>query len=561
MFRFFRKHTWLLVIILGLTIISFLFFMGKAPSSGGGRGGGDFGTMYGHTISAELLEQVRSEFYITYFEQTGEWPDKSRSITPFQIDQQVYSYLMMQFKAKDMGIYVDDNSAAAGADQVLRSPAIMRTFQTTQPVSADNFVKLLLEPEGLTAADFERSVRARLTINQLVDALGLPGALVTPQEAATLYDRDNQEISSEAVFFSASNYLSQTAATPVAVGQFYTNNMAAYREPDRVQVKYIVFEVSNYLAQSKAEWLKTNFDENVNSIYDKYGATEFASEKTPDAAKAKIRDLLIERRALSDAGMQANDFVKTLYGMTPVKPENLAALANQQNLPVYTTAPFGESTGPEEFDAPADFAKKAFALNSDSPYIGPIVGSDAVYVIACAGQMPSSIPSFDEIHSRVARDFENAQAISIAQHLGTNFYFTAEVQMATGKKFASIASANRLTPVVLSPFSLISSEVPELDNHAELGQLKQAAFTTQPGKISRFIPTAEGGFILYVESVLPVDQTKKTADFPKFLSEVRRSRQNEAFNLWLNSEFGRQIVTTPFYQEQQQQANQASAAR
>ena len=37
--------------------------------------------------------------------------------------------------------------------------------------------------------------------------MGLSGRLITPQEAATLYQRENQEVPPQIVFFSASNYL------------------------------------------------------------------------------------------------------------------------------------------------------------------------------------------------------------------------------------------------------------------------------------------------------------------------------------------------------------------
>jgi hypothetical protein len=552
MFRFFRKHSWILIGTLTLTIISFVVFMGKGPSrSGNGGSGGDYGTMYGHEISATMYDQVRREFFIAYWEQTGEWPDKSRSMTPDQIEQQVYSYLLLQLKAKDLGIHVGDDAAATAADSLLRSRAIMQLFGTSQPVPPQTFIEQGLAPEGLTAADFERSIRSRVAINQLVDVLGLSGTLITPQEAGSLYNRDYQEFSAQAVFFSASNYLSQVTASPAAIAQFYTNNQAAYREPDRVQVNYVVFNASNWMAQSKAEWAKNNFDETVESVYQKYGNTEqFAGEKTPEAAKAKIRELLINRRALSDAGIQANNFVSELYAMTPVNPQNLATLAKQKNLAVLTSAPFGESTGPEDFDAPEALTKAAFQLNADSPYTGPIPGSDAVYVIALANQLPSSIPSLAQIYPRVAQDFETQQAIALAQQAGTNF--TAAIGMTTGKTFPQVAEAHGVTPVVLSPFSLSSSEVPELGDHAELGQLKQAAFTTPAGKISRFVPTAEGGFILYVQSLLPVDESKKTADFPQYLAQARRARQNEAFSLWLNTELNRELVTTPYYQQKAQ---------
>jgi parvulin-like peptidyl-prolyl isomerase len=99
--------------------------------------------------------------------------------------------------------------------------------------------------------------------------------------------------------------------------------------------------------------------------------------------------------------------------------------------------------------------------------------------------------------------------------------------------------------------------VPELEDHAEINQLKRAAFSTPPGKVSPFVPTAEGGFVVYVQSLLPVDQTAKATDFPKFLAEVRRSRLNEAFNLWIVNELNRELPNTPFFQQQQQRASAA----
>jgi hypothetical protein len=554
MFRFFRKHSWILIVTLTLTIISFVVFMGKGPSrAGNGGSGGDYGTIYGHEINATIYDQARRDFFIAYWEQTHEWPDKSQGMTPDQLEQQVYSYLLMQLKAKDLGIHVGDDAAATAANNLLRSRDIMQLFGASQPVQPQMFIDQVLAPEGLTATDFLRAIRARVAINQLVEVMGLSGTLITPQEAGSLYDREYREYSAQAVFFSASNYLSRVTTSPAAIAQFYTNNQAAYREPDRRQVNYVVFNESNWVAQSKAEWAKTNFDETVDSVYAKYGNTEqFAGEKTPEATKAKIREFLINRRALSDAESQANNFVSELYAMTPVTPQNLATLAKQKNLPVLTSAPFGESTGPEDFDAPEALTKAAFKLNADSPYTGPIPGSDAVYVIALANELPSSIPSLAQIYPRVAQDFETQQAVALAQQAGTNFYFTAAIGLATGQKFPQVAAAHGVTAVVLSPFSLSSSEVPEVGDHAELGQLKQAAFTTAPGKISPFVPTADGGFILYEQSLLPVDESKKAIDFPQYLAQARRARQNEAFNLWLNTELNRELVNTPYYQQQAQ---------
>ena len=104
-----------------------------------------------------------------------------------------------------------------------------------------------------TLDDFGRFVRHYLGIQEMIGTLGLSGKLVTPQEARELYQREHQELATEAVFFSASNYLAKVSVPPEAIAQFYTNRLASYRIPDRVQVSYVQFEFTNFLDQAKQE--------------------------------------------------------------------------------------------------------------------------------------------------------------------------------------------------------------------------------------------------------------------------------------------------------------------
>jgi hypothetical protein len=233
-----------------------------------------------------------------------------------------------------------------------------------------------------------------------------------------------------------------------------------------------------------------------------------------------------------------------------VKPENLDAVAREKGLAVALTAPFAAAAGPVEFDAPTPLIKAAFQLTTDDPLAGPIVGQDGVYVIALAQQLPSSIPSLELINARVTQDYQSRVATELARQAGTNFFVSVTVRLATGKSFAEAAVAAGLVPVVLSPFSLSSTNIPEVGNRAELGEVKQAAFTTPVGHAAGLVPTADGGFVLFVQSALPLDEAKKSVELPRFLTQVRRARENEAFNLWLQGEANRELRSTPIYQQQ-----------
>jgi hypothetical protein len=552
MFRFFRRHRWILIVALSLTVISFLFFFSPSQRMNNGGSGyngtNDLGKIYGQKITSDEYLGAKREFYLFYLFHYGTWPDKSLSEN--DLDREIYIRLLLMKKAAQIGIYVNDDAAAVAANQMLHSQELVRALHINgDSVPLDVFVKQVLQPQGLSADDFESFARHDLVIQQLVQTMGLSGALVTPQEATAVYSRENQEISAQIIYFSATNYLSRVAVTPAALTHFYTNYLAAYRLPDRVQVSYVAFNVTNFLAQSKAEWAKTNFDQQIDAIYLQYGAQSFPDAKTPAEGKAKLREILIRQRALADARVQANEFASAVFNLDPAKPENLATVAKQKGLTVKTTAPFGSQSSPQEFSATEDFTKAAFNLSPDEPFAGPIVTSDAVYVIAFAGQLPSEIPPFAEISSRVTQDFQMQQAVALAQQAGTNFAYKLIMSMAAGKSFASASVAAGLSPQVLPPFSLSTRELPEFGDRIGLNQLKQAAFTTPVGHASAFEPTVDGGFILFVQSQSPVDQSALNTDLPQFINELRRSRQGEAFQQWLNVEANHELRDTPLARE------------
>ena len=326
--------------------------------------------------------------------------------------------------------------------------------------------------------------------------------------------------------------------------------MSQYRLPDRVQVNYVEFNLTNFLAQARAWWAKTNLDEVVNAAFQQYGMDAFPDAKTPEAAKAEIRDQLIRQRALADARTQANDFANAVVNQTPQRPENLATVAKPMGLTVHTTAPFSNLYGPEEFLAPEAFTKSAFALTPDDPFAGPIPGAYAYYEIALAKQLPSEIPTLDQIRDRVTQDYRMEQATMLAQRAGSNSAPALAVQSLAGHSFASACIAAGLHPESLPPFSLSTQELPELAGRVSLAQFQNAAFGTPVGRASGFEETQDGGFIVFVQSRLPMDQTAMNTDLPQFTAALRRERGNEAFNEWIQTEANRQLRNTPVFSEQ-----------
>ena len=542
-----RKHSkWLWWVIASLTIISFIGWnIAPANRNGGVGGNGDYGKLYGRKITQQDYINAQREFYLFYWVRNHEWPNRNPNFKDRDLEEQIYLRLMLTKKAEALGIHVDDKAAADAAAEMLLSIG-----SNGQSVSLQEFVKRVLVPEGLTAEDFERFARSDVVIQQLIQTLGLAGILITPQEAANAYQRMHQQLSAQIVFLSATNFLSQVPVTPDGVAQFYTNYLAQYRLPDRVQVNYVEFNLTNFLAQSKAEWAKTNLEEIVNAEFARDGMSAFPKAKTADEAKAVIREELIRQRALLlDARAQANEFANAVFNLNPLRADNLATVAKQKGLTVHLTAPFASQYGPEEFAAPPAFTKSAFALTADDPLAGPILGPTSLYVIALDKQLPTEIPPLDKIRDRVTQDFRTVQATVMAQHYGTNFAPALAGQLIAGHTFGSACIAAGLKSETLPSFSPSTQELPELANRVGLPQVQQAAFSTQPGHASGFEETEDGGFIVYVQSRLPVDTSAMNAELPQFTARLRRARESEAFNQWIQTEANREFKNIPAFQK------------
>ena len=542
MFGTIRKHqTWLWAVIVTVTIISFVSFFNPSSRSGGQRGGTvDFGTIDGRRITEEeygnAMREANLHFYMSY----GSWPNADSKRVGFDPERETYSRLFFIAKLKQNNIQVDSDSAARMANNILLS------LGRGTPVPLSLFEEKELKPNGLTAADFERYCRHDLGIQQLVSTLGVSGKLVTPAEAQDLYLRERQEISATAVFFTASNYLASVGTlTPAAVAQFYTNQMAAYRVPERMTVSYVQFDVTNFLAEADEQIAKlTNSNAIVDQVYHQRGTNYYKGNVTTEEAKAKIRAEMRHEVATTAARKKANDFASELFDQQPQRPENLAALAAAKGLAAKISTPFSKDFPPDEVGILKGFTEAAFALADDAPFAGPLAGTDAVYVITTNRRIPSSIPSLDQIHSQVETDCRYYQAGMMARSTGIQFARAATNGLAQGKTFAGICTDSKVKPTVLPPFSLNTRELPEVEGLLDLNQLKQVVFDTQPGKSSSFYPTREGGVVVYVQQRLPVDQAKMRAELPEFLKTVRQQRQNEAVNFWYRREAEKSLRDT-----------------
>jgi hypothetical protein len=367
-------------------------------------------------------------------------------------------------------------------------------------------------------------------------------------------------MATEWVTFPATNFYALTAPTDAELVDFYTERQADYRLPDRVQVNYIQFDSSNYLGQAD-KLLGTNLDDRADQVYHQQGPDTYRDDDgkplTAEAAVTRIKKQIRQLAAFTEARKEANAFLTALSeghdDLHPYSPGDLAALAKTKDLTVKTTAPFDEKTGSKEMDVAPIKLHVLFSLREEDPddkersllYApSPLLGESNVYVVGLQKRFPSEIQALSVVYDKVTADYRRDKSLKLAKAAGEKFAAALQAGMAQpDKTFDSICAAENIQPQALPPFALTSTNLPpQISSKTLFTQLQEITFSLPTDECSKFVPTPDGGFVVYVRQRLPVDEAKMQRELPAYLARMREQRQMAAFNEWFQRQIQLRLV-------------------
>ena len=544
MFGSFRKHQkWIWILGIIIIIPSFvIFFTPDVDLTFSGRDDSyDFGSIDGRKINrqefGDALKQVRLAYF---FNSGGTWPGSDEA-TQSQLENDVMIRLMLQRKLEEYEIEVSEKAVAR----------LIKSQLGDLPIQ--DFVNERLAPQGLIVDDYVAYLTYQAGIMQLIPVAGISGRLVNPSEARTLFGKENENIHVEAVGFWISNYLDTITVDAASLGRFYTNRLALYREPDRMVVNYVEFSASNFLSQADQEIAaNTNLAQNIDEFYRQRGADSFKDTndvvKTEEEAKAEIRDDLRMSLALRAAQRQANDFGNALLELPqPNKAEDLLTVATNQILEVKSTQPFGRTDTLEETKLDANFRQQALRLTAATPIqVNPVVGENAVYMIALKEEIKGATPNLDQITDKVTEDYKSDQARNLARANGNSFLARLTNGLAAAKSFETICEEAMVTPVAIPAFSPSTRPPLEgLDERFNLTMIQRTIESLEEGQASSFLPARDGGYVLYYKGRSPVTEEKVQAELEEYTANLRQYRLSQAFNQWVRKQMETQNLVMP----------------
>lgn len=547
MFGTIRRHqSWLWIVIIVVIIISFVVYFNPAQGSGNrsGAGAGNLPQIDGKVITTRMFQDAQREVRLLYFLNFRKWPEEDQQRAQqlnFDMENESYLRLLKMARVQEAGIHVADTTVAEFAHRLLGDFPL------------DKFSKEVLEKNGLTADDFERFVRNDAAIQQLSSVVGAAGRMVTPADAEALYRRDHQELAGEIVFVHLSNYLSKVVITNGALTNWFAQQAARYRTPDKVRVSYVEFPKSNYLAEANQQFATvTNLDFQLREIYLKAGTNSHLGTNglplSESAALAKIKDEQRDRLALMMAARAANGFANKLYDEVKAREDKkqplsaglLDTAAAAEKLTVQISQPFDAQDGPTNLDVSPRFSQIAFSLDAANNPISyqPIEGDHGIYIIALKENIPGKFEAYETVAGKVADDYKRFNAFTLARQEALSFVEAATNSLPRGKTFDEVAQQFKLAPEALPPISVSTETLTNLETRLNFRQLKSILFSLEPGRVSSYIPNPpDGGYVVYLRAKLPFDEARLREALPKFTAEVRYQKQNEIFTQW----FRRQV--------------------
>jgi hypothetical protein len=523
------------MIIIVVIIISFVVYFTPEVGRNGPATVETLGSIDGTPITRDEYFNAQKEASLAFLFNTGQWPGRGRGEEP-RLNQETRFRLFMARKTKDLGIAVSEEAVAnwittSGAFNDRESRAFSKPLY-------EAFVKRTLGEQGLAVEDLTRFIRNDLAMQQLTSLFSAAGRLVTPTEAEQTYKEMNEQFVTDLVTFNAEDFVSKVSTSQTNLSQYYTNNRSRYVLPERVVVRFVKFDFTNYTkaAEQKVATM-TNLAMNLDAIYQQRGSNAYLGTNNlplpPELAREKIKEEIRDEFARREARSAAGFFTEKIEDIKPVTAANLATVAAKEGLTVAESKPFSEFDIPAGLEVMEGFSRSAFALTAEEPFAGPILGADAAFVIALERRLPGGeLPAMETQLQRVMDDYQAIESAKLATKAGEDFAAKVKAGLAAKQSFADICADAKVKPISVPAFSASTRSLPEIERIVSLFELQNATRTMKAGEASGFQGARDGGFVVHLQARRPADEAKMKEELPAFTEQLRRARQSAAFEEW-----------------------------
>jgi hypothetical protein len=255
---------------------------------------------------------------------------------------------------------------------------------------------------------------------------------------------------------------------------------------------------------------------------------------TQDQKKLQGKERIDVLQKLAD---KANDFTQALSE----KGADFDALATKFQLPPHETGEFTEAVPDPQIKTDPQLARTAFQLTKENPNSDPIQTPDGFYVLHLTDVIPARPLTLEEARPKIAESLQRERLEEMVSTKAGDAARQIREALKSGKPVDAAMQASGLKAEKLPPFSFAEDtslaaekkEKPPQTEAPDLPSVKETLSEMNPGEVSNFVRTPDGGLIVIFEQREPIDPTKFAQTKKLIASRYLRNKREIVFYEWL----------------------------
>lgn len=490
-----KKKSFLIKIAFAVIILSFVigYTMLTAPTDQRSDPSRDVAArVNGDPISFAAYQSVYSNLYSLYqsIYQGAFDANLERQLNlPRQALQQLIEEQLLVQTAKSLNLRVS-------TQELVNSIAAYDAFQINGQFNRDRYVEVL-SYQRMSPEQFEESQRRELLTQKVREHLQ-QNVTVSQEDVVTFFHRENDKINLDFVWLTGALVESKVEVTDKALADFFEANREAFRIPERVSLRYLLFDPSRYEAD-----LHTFSEADMDRYY-RRNLELFEVEEQVKAAHILLRidensdpDTINRRRELAQNIRQQLRDGADFSQLAKLHSDDAASAADGGDLGYFGR---GMMVG--------DFESAAFALRPGQ--MSNVVQSPfGFHIIKVTDYIAPGFKPLVEVIDMVKAGLIIEGARQLA-------YEKAMDAFNVNRRTADLDAAARENNLGIKETGFFAIDEP-VNGLGRVSEITNAAFALQPGELARPINTTNGVLLITLKdqqaSRLPeLDEVKSAAE-------------------------------------------------
>lgn len=490
-----KKKSFLIKIAFAVIILSFVigYTMLTAPTDQRSDPSRDVAArVNGDPISFAAYQSVYSNLYSLYqsIYQGAFDANLERQLNlPRQALQQLIEEQLLVQTAKSLNLRVS-------TQELVNSIAAYDAFQINGQFNRDRYVEVL-SYQRMSPEQFEESQRRELLTQKVREHLQ-QNVTVSQEDVVTFFHRENDKINLDFVWLTGALVESKVEVTDKALADFFEANREAFRIPERVSLRYLLFDPSRYEAD-----LHTFSEADMDRYY-RRNLELFEVEEQVKAAHILLRidensdpDTINKRRELAQNIRQQLRDGADFSQLAKLHSDDDASAADGGDLGYFGR---GMMVG--------DFESAAFALRPGQ--MSNVVQSPfGFHIIKVTDYIAPGFKPLVEVIDMVKAGLIIEGARQLA-------YEKAMDAFNVNRRTADLDAAARENNLGIKETGFFAIDEP-INGLGRVSEITNAAFALQPGELARPINTTNGVLLITLKdqqaSRLPeLDEVKSAAE-------------------------------------------------